>query len=102
MLKLYSQNNCIFCELLKENLSSWNIYYEEINISNDDDGKQFLKSQGHRFVPQLYLKNFNVNHNIDTKLFTESVFYDRLDEFIASHSSSDIQEIIEEYDKKNS
>jgi glutaredoxin len=87
--------------LIKENLTSWNISFEEINISNDDEGKQFLKSKGHRFVPQLYLKDFNVNHNIDTQEFTEEVFYDRLDQFIASHSQEDIQEIIEEYDKKN-
>lgn len=99
MIKLFSQNNCKYCVILKNKLKSWDINFEEINISEIDEGKQFLKAKGHRTVPQLYLENFNLNADIETIDFTEEVLYDRLDTFIAENSEEDIDRVIRLYEE---
>lgn len=102
MLKLYTQNNCQYCSILKERLTKWGISFKEINISEDSDSinhKQFLKDNGHYTVPQLYLSYFNINEGINTLDFTEKTFYDRLDKFIDTHSKEQVDEVIRLYDR---
>ena len=99
MLKLYTQNNCQYCSILAQRLKEWGIAFETINIMVDDKGKQFLKDQGHTYVPQLYLSDFNLNRGINTLDFTEKTFYDRLDVFIDTHSPEQVDEVIQLYDR---
>ena len=60
ILKLYSQNNCIWCRKLEETLTDWGFEYELFNISLDEESKQFMKEEGHKTVPQLYYKGKDV------------------------------------------
>ena len=69
LLSLYTQNNCPFCVIMKDKLDDWGMNYEIINISEDASGKDFLKSKGHRTVPQLYFKDVLLN-TVDTVEFT--------------------------------
>tara|TARA_B100000927_G_scaffold287748_1_gene281144 strand:- start:1781 stop:2068 length:288 start_codon:yes stop_codon:yes gene_type:complete len=70
LLKLYTQNDCGYCVSMKRKLDSWGIEYETINISEDTKGKQFLKEQGLKTVPQLFFKDLKLN-NVDTNMFDQ-------------------------------
>ena len=65
MLTIYSKNNCGYCVQAKSLLKNNDIPYEEINIEVDADQMQFILSEGHRTMPQIYK---------DGKLFVEGGF----------------------------
>lgn len=65
MLTVYSKNNCPFCVQAKNLLKLKNIQFEEINIEEQPEARQFVLEQGHRTVPQIYK---------DGKLFVEGGF----------------------------
>lgn len=60
-LTLYTQDDCHYCKVLKKKLSDWNYDYREVNVSYDLFAKDFLKSEGHRTVPQLYWNDTHLN-----------------------------------------
>ena len=64
MLTVYSKNNCPQCVKLKTQLKTWGLEYEEVNIEENMDARNFVVEQGPRMVPVLYsnLKNINVNN----------------------------------------
>jgi glutaredoxin 3 len=55
MLKVYSKNNCPFCDKAKHLLETKGISYSEVKIDQDAEAREWLMAQGHRTVPQLYL-----------------------------------------------
>ena len=55
MLKVYSKNNCPFCDKAKHLLTTKNIAFEVVNIEEQPEAREWLMAQGHRAVPQLYL-----------------------------------------------
>ena len=65
MLTIYSKNNCGYCVHAKSLLKNNDIPFEEINIEEDADQMQFILSEGHRTMPQIYK---------DGKLFVEGGF----------------------------
>ena len=67
MLTMYSKNNCSYCVKLKNQLDSWGVQYEEVNIEQDTNAKNFVVEQGHRTVPILYNELEHINHNTLTK-----------------------------------
>jgi len=74
LVRLYTQNNCPYCVMMKDKLDSWGMNYQIINVSEDLKAKTFLKEQGHRTVPQLYYRNTHLN-KVDTVDFTKEVFW---------------------------
>jgi glutaredoxin 3 len=54
MLTIYSKNQCAFCEQAKALLKSKDIAYEEIKIDENAEARDFILSEGHRTVPQIY------------------------------------------------
>ena len=54
MLTVYSKNNCPFCDQAKGLLKLKNIAFEEIKVDENPDARQFIVSEGHRTVPQIY------------------------------------------------
>ena len=54
MITVYSKNNCAFCTQAKNLLKSKGIDYTEVKIDEDAEAKDFVLSQGHRTVPQIY------------------------------------------------
>ena len=54
MLTIYSKNNCGYCVQAKSLLKNNDIPFEEINIEEDADQMQFILSEGHRTMPQIY------------------------------------------------
>jgi glutaredoxin-like protein NrdH len=59
-LIVYSKNRCQGCDTLKARLKSAGIDFEERNIDNDEDAKNFLLSHGHRSVPVVYRNGIHV------------------------------------------
>jgi glutaredoxin len=55
MLIVYSKSNCNFCDRAKNLLNSKNIEFTEVKIDEDSAKREWLISQGHRSVPQIYL-----------------------------------------------
>lgn len=62
MLTVYSKTVCPYCVQAKNYLKSKNINFREINIEEDAEARDFIVSQGHRTVPQIYM---------DGKIFVE-------------------------------
>ena len=68
-IRLYTQNDCPYCVLMKKKLTEWGYGYDEINVSYDTDGRKFLKDNNHRTVPQLYSANIHLNEGVDTAAY---------------------------------
>lgn len=54
MITIYSKNNCPFCDQAKRLLESHNIAYTEIKCDEQPAAREFMLSEGHRSVPQIY------------------------------------------------
>lgn len=54
MLTIYTKNTCPYCVKAKNYLRTKNISFTEINVDTQPEALQFLKSEGHRSVPQIY------------------------------------------------
>ena len=81
MLRLYTKNNCSFCDLMKTKLTNWGYEYEIINIQEDEEAKAFIVlDEGHKTVPQLYYNNINVNRGIDTRDFNQFMLREVMDD----------------------
>lgn len=73
-LTLYTQPNCMYCEMMKSKLDRWGYKYEIVNIKLDEQAKAFIVlDKGHKTVPQLYYGHANVNRGVDTEEFTQSI-----------------------------
>jgi glutaredoxin 3 len=57
MLTVYSKTVCPYCVNAKNYLKAKNINFREINIEEDAEAREFIQSQGHRTVPQIYMHN---------------------------------------------
>ena len=65
MLTVYSKTVCPYCVNAKNFLKAKNIPFNEVNIEENPEARQFMVDKGHRSVPQIY-------HN--GKLFVEGGF----------------------------
>jgi glutaredoxin 3 len=54
MLTVYSKTVCPYCVQAKNYLKNKNIVFNEINIEEDQEARDFIMGQGHRTVPQIY------------------------------------------------
>ena len=54
-LTVYTKPNCPYCVAAKEWLDSNSIPYEVVDISMVSEAKEFVVSEGHKTVPQLYI-----------------------------------------------
>jgi GrxC family glutaredoxin len=60
-IEVYSTPNCPFCVSTKALLKSKNLYYQEIDVSNDIDSLQkMIKLSGLRTVPQIFINNQSI------------------------------------------
>lgn len=54
MLTVYSKNHCPFCDKAKYLLEQKGIQFEEVKIDEKPEAREFVVSEGHRTVPQIY------------------------------------------------
>jgi len=55
MLTVYSKGACPQCSKAKQVLDYYNIEYKEVKIDEDSEAREFVVSNGHKSVPQLYV-----------------------------------------------
>lgn len=55
MLKIYSKTVCPYCVNAKNFLKAKGIAFEEVNIEENEDAREFLKEHGHRSVPKFII-----------------------------------------------
>ena len=60
MIKVYTKNNCQFCDMAKALLESREVDYEMINVEEHPEARKFLVDAGHRSVPQIYRDNQHI------------------------------------------
>jgi glutaredoxin len=65
MITIYSKKVCPFCVNAKNFLKAKGIEFEEVNIEENAEAREYILSHGHKSVPQIY-------HN--GKLFVEGGF----------------------------
>ena len=70
-LILYTQPNCVYCDMMKSKLDEWGYKQEVIDIQKYESAKLYILEQGHKTVPQLYYGSTNVNRNVNTEEFTQ-------------------------------
>ncbi len=54
MITVYTKNFCPFCVQAKKQLTDMGFEYKEINIEEDSEAREFLITEGHRTMPQIY------------------------------------------------
>ena len=55
MYTIYTQNLCGYCTLAKRLLESKKLQYKEINITHNESARRFLKGNGLKTVPQIFV-----------------------------------------------
>lgn len=55
MLTVYSKTVCAHCTQAKQYLNQLSIPFDEINIEEDSQARDFVVLAGHRSVPQIYV-----------------------------------------------
>ena len=60
MFYVYSLSKCSYCVKAKELLDEAGIEYIEVNLDNDDEGRQFLRDLGHSTVPQIWDESVHI------------------------------------------
>jgi glutaredoxin len=80
MLTVYSKATCPFCTQAKALLELRGVAYTEVRIDENALAKEFILSQGHRTVPQIYKDGalFVQGGFQGLKQLTESQFNERL------------------------
>jgi len=54
MITIYSKNHCPQCQQAKQLLDAHNITYTEVKCDEEPAAREFMLSEGHRSVPQIY------------------------------------------------
>ena len=54
-VKVYTKNACGYCNMAKNLLKSKNITFEEVNIDDQPEAREFVINEGHRTMPQIYI-----------------------------------------------
>ena len=56
MITIYSKEGCPYCVKAKDLLEDYSIEHTVVKIDEDEVAKDFVVGEGHRTVPQLYVK----------------------------------------------
>ena len=76
MYTIYTQDLCGYCTLAKRLLEQKGHKYKEINISQNESAKRFLKGNGLKTVPQIFVSGIVEDTQIyvgDYTMFKESL-----------------------------
>ena len=59
-VKVFTKYACGYCYMAKNLLKSKNITFEEVNIEDHPEAREFVINEGHRTMPQIYINEKNV------------------------------------------
>ena len=87
-LTLYTQPNCMYCDMMKAKLDEWGYKYSVKNIKADNSARAFIvMDEGHRTVPQLYYGKAHINPNINTEEYTQNILEEYIGHLDSAHES---------------
>ncbi len=80
LIKIYTIPTCKWCKLLKEHLDSYNVSYEDVDVSKDRfSAIEMIKKSGQSAVPVIEIENNIIigfdKEQIDKQL-TEQLIYE--------------------------
>jgi len=75
LVTLYTQPLCPFCDLMKSMLDEAGIRYKVTDIKSNKTALEFIRNEGHKTVPQLYLGEVHLNKKPDTRDYTPNELY---------------------------
>ena len=53
-MKVFSKTNCPQCDQVRAVLTTAGLEFEVVKVDEDADAMAFMRSEGHRSVPQVY------------------------------------------------
>jgi glutaredoxin len=56
-LIIYTKPGCQYCQAAKSYLNDNSIPYKEVDITTDESTIEWLRAQGHKTLPVIYLDN---------------------------------------------
>lgn len=71
---VYSKNMCGYCVQAKNWLKNKGIEYKEINIEEQPEAREFVISEGHRTMPQIYINGKSMGGYNELVKLDESTF----------------------------
>ena len=71
---VYSKNMCGYCTMAKNWLNGKGIAYKEINIDHETSAREFVISEGHRTMPQIYVDGKSIGGYQQLIQLNESAF----------------------------
>ena len=71
---IYSKNLCGYYTMAKNWLNSKGIEYKEINIEEQPEAREFVISEGHRTMPQIYINGASIGGYQQLIQLNESAF----------------------------
>jgi len=71
---VYSKNMCGYCVQAKNWLKNKGIEYKEINIEEQPEARDFVISEGHRTMPQIYIDGKSMGGYTELVKLDESAF----------------------------
>jgi len=71
---VYSKNMCGYCVQAKNWLKNKGIEYKEINIEEQPEAREFVISEGHRTMPQIYIDGKSMGGYNELVKLDESTF----------------------------
>ncbi len=71
---VYSKNMCGYCTQAKNWLKNKGIEYTEINIEEKSEAREYIISEGHRTMPQIYIDGKSMGGYHELVKLDESVF----------------------------
>lgn len=71
---VYSKNMCGYCVQAKNWLKNKGIEYKEINIEDQPEAREFVISEGHRTMPQIYIDGKSMGGYTELVKLDESAF----------------------------
>ena len=76
MYTIYTQNLCNYCTAAKKLMNDKGLKYKEINITHNESARRFLKGNGLKTVPQIFVSGIVEDTQIyvgDYTMFKESL-----------------------------
>ncbi|MBR19486.1 MAG: glutaredoxin [Euryarchaeota archaeon] len=70
---VYSKNMCGYCVKAKSVLNSKGLEFEEINIEEKPEAREFVISEGHRSMPQIYVDGESIGGYADLLKYVDSL-----------------------------
>ena len=73
MYKIYTQPSCGYCYMAKELLTNNLQEYKEIDINNEPEAKEYIKSLGFSTVPQIWYEDKHIGGYTELKEYINNV-----------------------------